>query len=209
VRPPWLRIAAALALASSLAIATGSPAAARDLYPFFGPLEIRITGANGELRSFIALSPDDTGAANALVRQITGAMQAPGPTARDSARAATTLPHYQIGVSHLAEMPVTLPWASHPTTRFVYYPGQSGSIKFLMVEFSSADAGLQDRWVVPSAQVAGMLDRHLQGLLPMGTDLTAVESTGSPPWGLWVAACVLIGLTLLLVEDRRRWQSRW
>jgi len=161
-------------------------------------------GANGDLRAFIALSPDDSSGARALVKQISGAMQAPAEAIQE---AATTLPHYEIQVTHLAVVPVTLPWARQSETRFVYYPGTPGSIKFLMVEFSSDDT-LQDRWVVPSTQVAAMLDRHLQGLLPMGTDLTPVESAGSPPWGLWVAAIVIIGLTLLFIEDRRRWQSR-
>jgi hypothetical protein len=187
-----------------LAAASGLPAAAKDTYPFFGPLEIRITGANGALREFIALSRDDTTGASALVKQIVGAMQA---QAAPTVQASSTLPHYRIDLSHLAMTPVTLPWARRSETRFIYYPGEAGSARFLMVEFSSDTTGLQDRWIVPSSQVAAMLDRHLQGLPPMGGDLVAPAEFSTSSWGVTVAALVLIGLTLLLIEDRRRWRS--
>lgn len=198
------RIAAALALTTTLAAVSALPAGAKDTYPFFGPLEIRITGVNGALREFIALSADDTSGANALVKQIAGAMEAPAVPIQ---QASSTLPHYRIDLSHLAMTPVTLPWASRAGTRFIYHLGAAGSARFLMVEFSSDSAGLQDRWIVPSSQVSAMLDRHLEGLPPMGADLVAPPQFAGSSWGLVVAALVLVGLTLLLMEDRRRWRS--
>ncbi len=59
VGPLWRRCGWATLLAIGLAGLTTVPAAASDISPFFGPLEVRIFGANGDLRDFIARSAED------------------------------------------------------------------------------------------------------------------------------------------------------
>lgn len=183
----------------SLAL-TASPAAAKDIYAFFGPLEIRIIGA-GDVRDFVAMSPEDRLGAAALVKQISGAMQTP---AQPIEEAAATLPHYRLGVGHLAMDYVTTPWARMSETSFVYYPGGHGS-SFLMVEFSPDNAALEERWIVPSPEVRAMLDRHIQGLAPIGMD-SASPGAPTASWGILVGAVLLAGFTWMLFEDRRRWR---
>jgi hypothetical protein len=123
VRLAWRRLAAAGLLAIGLAPLTALPAAAKDTYPFFGPLEIRIVGANGDLRDFVALSAEDRRGASLLVAQLSSAMH---EASQPVERAAAGLPHYEIGVSHLGMTYVTTPWARMTETRFLYYPGGEG-----------------------------------------------------------------------------------
>ena len=198
----WRRFGLGMFLAMAIVLVTAHPAAAKDTYPFFGPLEITILGANGDLREFVALSAEDRSAATDLVREVVGAIQAP---AQSNAGAAGTLPHYRIGISHFAGASNTMPWARVPATEFIYYPGGQGSAGFLMVEFSPSDAALQERWVEPSPVVAAMLNRHMQGLLPMASEPMGA-GTSTAPWGIGLAGLLLIGLTLVLFEDRRRWR---
>jgi len=115
VRPVWCGYGAAILLGLGLADLTAVPAAAKDTYAFYGPLEIRIVGANGELKDFVALSTADRRGTSALVEELAVAMQGPalpidGPPAR---------PHYRIDVSHLGLSYVTTPWARLSDTSFV------------------------------------------------------------------------------------------
>jgi hypothetical protein len=194
------RIGAAMLLGLGLAALTAAPAAAKDTYVFYGPLEIRIVGANGELRDFVALSTPDRLGASALVAQLADAMQGPSqPIDRPPA-----LPHYRIGVSHFGVPYVTTPWARMSETSFIYYPGDEAS-RFLLVEFRQGDAALQQRWMPPSPVVAALLARHLEGLSPIETETPAsAGATGS--WGIVIGAIVLTILTWMLFEDRRRWR---
>lgn len=176
------------------------PAAAKDTYPFFGPLEIRIVGAD-DLRDFIALSAEDRRGATLLVEQLTTAMQGP---AQRVASAATTLPHYQIGVSHLGMTYVTTPWARMSEARFAYYPSAEG-MALLLVRFSRGNAAAIERWLVPSPAVAAMIDRHAVGMAPIGTEPSGAAG-GSMDWGIVLGAALLAGITLVLIDDRRRWR---
>ncbi len=194
------RCGAAIVLALGFAALTAVPVAAKDTYAFYGPLEIRIVGANGELRDFVALSTADRRGASELVKQLTGAIQGPaqpveGPPA---------LPYYRIGVSHLGLTYVTTPWARLSETSFIYYPGDAAS-SFLLVEFRQGDAALQQRWMPPSPEVAALLERHLEGMSPIGTETPASAAT-TQSWGIAVGAVVLAILSLTLFEDRRRWR---
>lgn len=201
MRRAWCRFAVGTLLAAGLAWLTSVPAAAKDTYPFFGPLEIRIVGAD-DLRDFIALSAEDRRAAILLVEQLTTAMQGP---AQPVGSTATTQPHYQIGVSHLGMTYVTTPWARLSDVSFAYYPGSEG-MTLLLVRFSRDNAAAVERWLVPSPPVAAMIDRHAIGLAPIGTEPSGAAG-GTMDWGIAVGAALLAGITLLLVEDRRRWRG--
>jgi len=197
----WRRFAAGTLLAIGLASLTAVPVAAKDTYPFFGQLEIRIVGANGDLRDFIALSTADRLGANLLVEQVTDAMRGASQPI-ESATAA--LPHYQIGVSHLGMTYVTTPWARMTETSFSYYPGGEGTT-YLLVRFSLGTAAAEERWVIPSPAVAAMIDQHARGLAPIGSE-AGTPGGGPATWGIAVGATLLAGLTLVLIEDRRRWR---
>ena len=200
MRPAWRRLAAAGLLAIGLAPLTAVPAAAKDTYPFFGPLEIRIIGANGDLRDFVALSAEDRRGASLLVAQLTSAMH---EASQPVESAAAGLPHYEIGVSHLGMTYVTMPWARITETSFLYYPGGEGPT-YVLVRFSQGNSATVERWLIPSRPVAAMIDQHARGLPPIGTE--AVATGGSASWGIAVGAALLAGLTLILIEDRRRWR---
>ncbi len=196
------RVFAALLLSVGALALTASPAAAEASYPFYGPLEVRIVGANGEMRAFIALSREDRQGASALVRQITSAMQGPAGPIEE---AGPTLPRYRIGIRHLAVSYPTMPWARMPQTEFIYYPG-GGGVSFLMVEFSREDATLQQRWIAPAPTVSAMIQRHLKGLAPIGSGVPSAEGASTPPWELVIGAIVLAAVSVLFLEDRRRWR---
>jgi hypothetical protein len=200
VRPVSHRCGAAILLALGLATVTAVPAAAKDTYAFYGPLEVRIVGANGAMRDFVALSTADRRGASALVNQLAGAMR--GPALPIEGPPAT--PYYRIGVSHLGLTYATMPWARLSDASFIYYPGDA-SHTFLMVEFHQGDAALQQRRLTPSPDVATLLGRHLQGLSPIGMEGSA-NSTTTDPWELEIGAMVLAVFTLILVEDRQRWR---
>jgi hypothetical protein len=202
VRRVWRRLAASSLLAIGLASLTAAPAAAKDTYPFFGPLEIRIVGANGDLRDFIALSAEDRRGANLLVAQVTTAMN---EASQPVESAAAGLPHYQIGVSHLGMTYVTTPWARMTETSFSYYPGGEGPT-YLLLRFTRGNAAAEEHWVIPSPAVAAMIDQHARGLAPIGAETAAAAGGGSGNWGIAVGAALLAGFTLVLIEDRRRWR---
>lgn len=201
MRQGWRRLAAGGLLAIGLASLTAVPAAAKDTYPFFGPLEIRIAGANGDLRDFIALSAEDRRGANLLVAQLAGAMQ---ERSQPVERAAAGLPHYEIGVSHLGMTYVTTPWARMSETSFRYYPGGEGP-SYLLVRFSQGNAIVEERWLIPSRAVTAMIDQHARGLAPIGAE-AGTSGGGWGTWGIALGAALLAGLTLALIEDRRRWR---
>jgi hypothetical protein len=171
------RFVASAVLALALAVATLIPAAAKDTYALFGPLEVQITGADGDLRQFMALSADTT----------------PPP-----------LPHYWIAVSHMGLTYPTMPWSSTPHTRFVYYPGGDGK-SFLVAEFSQPDGVVEARSIQPSADVAAMIRRHLEGLAPIDSEGPATNG-GTTPWAIALGAVLLLIVTAMLAEDRRRWR---
>jgi hypothetical protein len=200
VRPVSHRCAAAILLALGLVTLTAVPAAAKDTYAFYGPLEIRIVGANGAMRDFVALSTADRSGASALVKELAGAMQSPALPIEEP----PATPYYRIGVSHLGLTYVTMPWARLSDTSFIYYPGDV-SRTLLMVEFRQGNAALRQRWLTPSPEVATLLGRHLQGMSPIGMEGPA-NTTTTDPWEIAIGAMVLAVFSLMLVEDRQRWR---
>jgi hypothetical protein len=201
VRRLWCRCGSAALLAIGLAGLTAVPAAASDSSPFFGPLELRIFGASGDLRDFIARSAEDQRGAAALVDQIAGAIQGP---AKPIEEAAIMLPHYRIGVSHLAPTYVTTPWARVSETSFIYFPSEKGP-SFLVVAFARGDASVEQRWIAPSPEVAALLQRHLQGLPAIGMPPRA-RGTTTEPWSIALAAILFATLSLILLSDHRSWR---
>jgi hypothetical protein len=191
-------------MAIGLAGLAAVPAAATDTYPSSGPLEIRIFGANGEVRDFLPRSADDRRGAIALVNQIADAIQG---QAQPIEEAAVMLPHYRIGVSHLGLTYVTTPWARMSETSLIYFPGGHAP-SFLVVEFGQGRAALDQRWILPDPEVAALLQRHLRGLLPIGLIQPAVRGTAAGSWSIALGVLLLAGISLRLFEDRRRWGLR-
>ena len=113
------------------------------------------------------------------------------------------LPHYRVVVRRLPPSYLTGSWPRPTETSFIYYTGVA-STSFLMVEFSQSDAALEDRWMLPSPEVSALLERHLKGLLPIGTEPSA-ESTSAPPWGMAIGVVLLAAFGAMLFEERRRW----
>lgn len=176
------------------------PAAARDF--FAGPLQIRIVGANGESRGFLAVSDADRQAALALVKELTTKLRAP---AQPIEEAAATLPHYQLKLGQLGFNYVELLPLTADTT-MIYYPGGDGQ-SFLMLDSRGRTPATDEWWIEPSPAITGMIDRHLDGLLPIGAPASSA-GTSTAPWGVLIGAVLLAGLTLVLWEDRRRWLRR-
>lgn len=194
----WL---ASATIALGLAAVTTIPAAAKDTYALFGPLEVQILGAGGDIRQFTAMSSDDRIAATMLVAQLDHAIQGEG---RAVGAPSTDLPHYRIGVSHLGLSYPTMPWSLVRDPSFAYYPGGDGP-SYLYVEFGGRGTGLERRTIRPSPEVASMLERHLAGLSPIsGSEPAAGAGDGS--WGLIVGALLLAIVVAMLAEDRRRWR---
>jgi len=188
-------------MAIGLAGLAAVPAAAA--YPSSGPLEIRIFGADGDVRDFLPRSDEDRRGAIALVNQIAGAIQG---QAQPIEEAAVMLPHYRIGVSHLGLTYLTTPWARGSETSLIYFPGGRAA-SFLVVEFGRGRASLDQRWILPDPEVAAMLQRHLRGLLPIGLQ-PAVRLSARAPWSAALGVLLLAGISVRLFEDRRRWGLR-
>ena len=188
-------------MALGLAGLTAVPAAATDFFPDRGPLEIRIFGADGAVRDFQARSLDDQRAAVALVTQLDSATEGPPQAIEESA---VMLPHYRIEVSHLGPAFVTAPWDRLLETTFIYFPGGHDN-SFMVVEFAHGRASLEQRWILPDAEVAALLDRHLRGLSPIGLE-PPVRDTPSGPWTNALGAVLLAALGLRLFADPRRWR---
>ena len=188
-------------MAIGLAGVTAVPAAAVDPHPSMAPLEVRILGANGELRDFLARSADDRRGAVALVNQIDGAINGPAQAIEE---AAVMLPHYRIDVSQLGPTYVTAPWARLAETSFIYFPGGQAP-SFMVVEFTRGQAALEQRWILPDPEVAALLERHLQGLRPIGLE-PAARGTTTAPWNIVLGALLLAAVGLRLLEDRGRWR---
>jgi hypothetical protein len=191
-------------MAIGLAGLAAVPAAATDTYLSAGPLEIRIFGANGEVRDFLPRSGEDRRGAIALVNQIAGAIQG---QAQPIEEAAVMLPHYRIGVSHLGLTYVTTPWSRISETSLIYFPGGHAA-SFLVVEFGQGRAALDQRWILPDPEVAALLQRHLLGLLPIGLLQPAARGTARGSWSTALGVLLLAGISLRLFEDRRRWGLR-
>jgi hypothetical protein len=188
-------------MAIGLAGLTAVPVGASDTIRHLGPLEIRIFGANGAVRDFLARSAPDRLGADALVRQIDGAIQGPAQPIDETA---VMLPHYRIEVSHLGPTYVTAPWARLSQTSFIYFPsGQAAS--FIVVEFTEGQAALEQRWILPAPEVAALLERHLQGLRPIGLE-PATRATATAPWNIALGAVLLAAISLRMFEDRLRWR---
>jgi hypothetical protein len=186
-----------------MALLTAVPAVAKDSVRVSGPFEIRIFGANGEFRDFIARSADDGRGALALADQIAGAIRGP---AQPIEEAAIMMPHYRIGISHLGPTYLATPWARTSETSVIYFPGAQES-SFLVVEFTQRDAALEQRWISPTPEVAALLQRHLQGLLPIGTE-QAGRRTATEPLSIVPGLLLLAGLSLMMFEDHRRWRLK-
>ncbi|HVS06171.1 MAG TPA: hypothetical protein VHK65_08385 [Candidatus Dormibacteraeota bacterium] len=191
-------------MAIGLAGLAAVPAAASDTYPASGPLEIRIFGANGEVRDFLPRSAEDRRGAIALVSQIRGAIQG---QAQPIEEAAVMLPHYRIGVSHLGLTYVTSPWSRTSETSLIYFPGGHAP-SFLVVEFGHGGASLDQQWILPDPEVAALLQRHLRGLVPIGLSGPAARDTARGSWSTGIGVLLLAGIMLRLFEDRRRWTRR-
>jgi hypothetical protein len=188
-------------MAIGLAGLTAAPTAASD--NALGPLEIRIVGANGTMHDFLARSVVDRHGALALVKQIEGAIQGP---AQPIEEAAVMLPHYRIEVSQLGPTYVTAPWARISETSFIYFPGGDAN-SFMVVEFTQGRSALEQRWILPAPEVAALLKRHLPGLRPIGME-PAVRPTVAAPWDMALGAVLLMGISLRMLADRRRWWLR-
>jgi len=184
--------------------ATALPAAARDTYFLSGPIEIRLVGAAGQARDFLVISPDDRRAASSLLQQVRDhGMQ---PPAEPIAEMAWSLPHYQLGIGQLGYNDGVI-WPRLPETTFIYYPGGTGQ-SFLMLDSKGRNLETDGWWVATSPDVAAMLQRHVGGLAPIGTVDVLPQTSATFPWGLVVGAIVLSGLSMILVEDRRRWRGK-
>lgn len=186
-------------MAIGLAGLTAVPSEAGSIGLDLGPLEIRIFGANGAVRDFLARSAEDQVGAEALVNQIDGAIQGPAQLIDE---AAVMLPHYRIEVSRLGPTYVTAPWARLSETSFIYFPGGQAA-GFMVVEFTQGQAALDQRWILPVPEVAALLERHLQGLPPIGLG-PGPRVTASAPWDMALGAVLLAGISLRLFVDRRR-----
>jgi hypothetical protein len=176
VRHRARRPGAAIWLALGFAALTAVPAAAVDSYPASGPLEVRIFGAKGAVRDFIVVSAQERPAASALVDLVAGALEGPSQPIED---AAATFPHYRILVSRLGPTYVTDPWVRTSETSFIYYPGRQGT-SFLVIQFSHGDAALEQRWILAPPEVASLLQRHLEGLAPIGQQPASPAGPSEP-----------------------------
>ncbi len=180
------------------------PAAARDTYALSGPVEIRLVGAAGQARDFLVVASDDRRAASTLLEQV----RAHGlqPPAEPIAEMAWSLPHYRLGIGQLGYNDGVI-WPRLPETTFVYYPGGAGK-SFLMLDSNGRNLATDGWWLETSPDVAAMLRRHLDGLSPIGLVDVIPPTYVTPPWGLVVGGIVLSGLSLMLIEDRRRWRAK-
>ena len=190
-------------MAIGLAGLAAVPAAATDRFPDSGPREIRIFGANGAVRDFLPRSVEDLRASAALVSQIDSAIEGPAQVIEESA---VMLPHYRIEVSHLGPAYLTNPWARLVETTFIYFPGGHDN-SFMVVEFAQGRASLEQRWILPDPEVAALVDRHLQGLPPIGQEAPLL-GTSTAPWSYALGVLVLAAIGVRLFADRRRWRRR-
>jgi hypothetical protein len=188
-------------MAIGLAALTAAPAAASDAFSSRDPLEIRIYGANGGMRDFVARSAEDRRGATALVNQIADAVEG---RARPIQESAVMLPHYRIEMSHLGPAYVTAPWARLSETSFIYLPGGHHA-SFMVVEFTRGQSARDQRWILPDPEVAALLERHLHGLRPIGPEPVARAPT-TAPWNITIGAVLLAGISLRLFVDRWRWR---
>jgi len=186
-------------MAIGLAGLTAVPGAAVDRFPSSGPLEIRIFGANGVMRDFVAQSAMDRRGALALVNQIGGAVEGPAQPIEESA---VMLPHYRVDVSHLGPAYVTAPWARVLETSFIYFPGGQDN-SFMVVEFTNGHAALEQRWILPDPDVGALLDRHLEGLTAIGLK-PPLLATATAPWNAALGFVVLVAIGLRLFAERPR-----
>lgn len=186
-------------MAIGLAGLTAVPGAAADRLPSSAPLEIRILGANGVVRDFVARSAMDRRGALALVNQIDGAVEGPAQPIEESA---VMLPHYRVDVSHLAPAYVTAPWARVLETSFIYFPGGQDN-SFMVVEFTNGHAALEQRWILPDPDVGALLDRHLEGLTAIGLEPPR-RATAAAPWNAALGLVVLVAIGLRLFAERPR-----
>jgi hypothetical protein len=190
-------------MAVGLAGVAAVPAAATDRFPDSGPREIRIFGANGAVRDFLPRSGEDLRASAALVSQIDSAIEGSAQAIEESA---VMLPHYRIEVSHLGPAYVTNPWARLVETTFIYFPGGHDN-SFMVVEFAQGRAALEQRWILPDPEVAALVDRHLQGLRPIGLE-APLPGTASVSWSYPLGALGLVAIGMRVFLDRRRWRLR-
>jgi hypothetical protein len=163
-----------------------------------GPLEIRIFGANGEVRDFLARSAEDRRGAAALVNQIEGAIEGPSQEIQDSA---ILLPHYRMDVSQLGPTYVTVPWARLSETSFIYLPGGQAN-SFMVVEFLHARSVIEQRWIQPDPEVAALFARHLGGLQPIGLE-PAANDAPTARWNIGLGAILLAAISLRVFGVRR------
>jgi hypothetical protein len=110
-------------------------------------------------------------------------------------------------VSHLGLTYVTSPWARTSETSLIYFPSEHGA-SFLVIEFGQGPAALEQRWILPDPDVAALLARHLQGLVPIGLSGPAARGTPGGSWSTLLGVLLLAGISLRLIEDRRRWGLR-
>jgi hypothetical protein len=189
-------------MAIGVAAVTAVPAAASETFPVRGPLEIRIFGANGGIRDFLAQSAEDRRGATALVNQVADAIQG---RARAIEESAVMLPHYRVKVSNLGPTYVTAPWARLSETSFIYLPGGQHA-SFMVVEFTRGQSARDQRWILPDPEVAALLERHLDGLRPIGLEPSPARATTTTPWNIAIGTLLLAGISLRLFVERRRWR---
>jgi hypothetical protein len=87
-------------------------------------------------------------------------------------------------------------------TSFIYFPGGTDN-SFMVVEFTNGHAALEQRWILPDPDVAALLDRHLEGLPPIGLG-PPFRDAANPSWNLALGALMLAGIGVRLFADRRR-----
>src|SRR2546423_12936862 len=108
----------------------------------------------------------------------------------------------EIELHHLGPAYVTNPWARLLETTFIYFPGGHDN-SFMVVEFAQGRASLEQRWILPDPDVAALVDRHLQGLRPIGQEAPLLGTTSAPSsYALGVLVVAAIGVRLF--GDRRR-----
>ena len=195
MRRAFLRCLFAVGAALGLLAGLPTTGLARDNYVLTGQIEIRIVGANGQARDFLAISPTDRQGASTLIDWLASAPS----SERTGTDLLAGLPHYRLGIGRLGYGGGTTVWPRLPETTLAYYVGDSHHA-FAVLDGAQFRA---DSAVELPADVTAMIDGHLDGLPPLNAEIGSGVSTA--PWGMVLGAFLLALLVVVVWEDRRRW----